>query len=205
MSAFSSHASELKYNSNNTIYAKKLTLISRAKQRWRLMSLLKSLGRSRIKLSSSTPLVSCHLYCSYRLIRSLRLSGSNRWDIHCSASLLFTLISSNLVVVDCKYVCFKTSAISHIFWIYPKRPTFYTEILNEIKIFRTNLHISNEEWKQYQTRDRNENCKVYFPNIGTCLQVLAKRTETKKPSRGPQMRGDGTITDVRKYTSNMIS
>lgn len=84
-----------------------LTLISKAKQRWRLISLLKSFGRSRIKLSSSTPLVSCHLYCSCRLILSLRLSGSNRWDIHCSASLLFTLISSNLVVVDCKYVCSK--------------------------------------------------------------------------------------------------
>lgn len=87
------------------------TLISKAKQRWRFMSLLKSLGRLRIKLSSSTPLVSCHLYCSYRLIRSRRPSGSNRWDIHCSASLLFTLISSNLVVVDCKYVCFKPSII----------------------------------------------------------------------------------------------
>ena len=93
------------------IEVEKLTLFSKAKQRWRLMSLLKSLGRLRIKLSSSTPLVSCHLYCSYRLIRSLRLSGSSRWDIHCSASLLFTLISSNLVVVDCKYVCSKISTI----------------------------------------------------------------------------------------------
>lgn len=84
----------------------RLTLISKARQRCLLMSLLKSLGRLRIKLSSSTPLVSCHLYCSCRLILSLKLSGSSRWDIHCSASLLFTLISSNLVVVDCKYVCF---------------------------------------------------------------------------------------------------
>lgn len=90
----------------------KLTLISRAKQRWRFMSLLRSFGRLQIKLSSSTPLVSCHLYCSYRLIRSLKFSGSKRWDIHCSASLLFTLISSNLVVVDCKYVCFKETISS---------------------------------------------------------------------------------------------
>ncbi|BAT82192.1 hypothetical protein VIGAN_03216600 [Vigna angularis var. angularis] len=43
------------------------------------MSLLKSLGRLRTKLSSSTPLVSCHLYCSYRLIRTRRPSGSNRF------------------------------------------------------------------------------------------------------------------------------
>ena len=84
-----------------------LTLISRDKQRWRFMSLLRSFGRFRTRFSSSTPLVSCHLYCSYLLIRSRRLSGSKRWDIHCSASLLLTLISSNLVVVDCKYVCFK--------------------------------------------------------------------------------------------------
>lgn len=90
---------------------KELTLMSRAKQRWRFMSLLRSLGRLRIKFSSSTPLVSCHLYCSYLLIRSLRSSGSNRCDIHCSASRLLTLISSNLVVVDCKYVWFKTSWI----------------------------------------------------------------------------------------------
>lgn len=84
---------------------KEHTLMRRAKQRCRLMSLRRSFGRFRRRFSSSTPLVSCHLYCSYLLIRSLRLSGSNRWDIHCSASLLFTLISSNLVVVDCKYVC----------------------------------------------------------------------------------------------------
>jgi hypothetical protein len=93
---------------------KKLTLINKSKQRWRLMSLRKSFGRSRTKLSSFTPLVSCHLYWSYRLIRSLRSSGSNRWDIHCSASLLFTLISSNLVCVDCKYVCFKTNQVESV-------------------------------------------------------------------------------------------
>jgi len=104
----------------------RLTLISKAKQRWRLISLLKSFGRSRIKLSSSTPLVSCHLYCSCRLILSLRLSGSNRWDIHCSASLLFTLISSNLVVVDCKYVCSKKYKIeSNVEEIWPRCETSF--------------------------------------------------------------------------------
>lgn len=94
----------------------KITLIIKAKQRWRLMSLLKSLGRLRIKLSSSTPLVSCHLYCSCRLIRSLTLPGSNQWDIHYYASLLFILISSNLVVVDCKYICSKANLICQKHW-----------------------------------------------------------------------------------------
>nr|GME17230.1 hypothetical protein TorRG33x02_024580 [Ipomoea batatas] len=28
-----------------------------------------------------------------------------RWDIHCSASILFTLISSTLTVRDCRYFC----------------------------------------------------------------------------------------------------
>jgi hypothetical protein len=85
--------------------------MSKAKQRWRLMSLLRSLGRLWTRVSSSTPLVSCHLYCSYRLIRSLILSGSKRWDIHCSASRLLILISSNLVVVDCKYVWLRITSV----------------------------------------------------------------------------------------------
>lgn len=69
------------------------------------MSLLRSLGRLRIKASSSTPLFFCHLYCSYFLILCFKLSGNIRCDIHNSASLLFTLISSTLTVVDCKYFC----------------------------------------------------------------------------------------------------
>ncbi|WVZ16670.1 hypothetical protein V8G54_009652 [Vigna mungo] len=79
------------------------TFLSRSKQRWRFMSLLRSLGRLRINVSSSTPLFSCHLYCSYRLILCFRKSGSIRWDIHSSASLLLILISSTLTVVDCRY------------------------------------------------------------------------------------------------------
>uniref|UniRef100_A0A7C9ARD0 Uncharacterized protein n=1 Tax=Opuntia streptacantha TaxID=393608 RepID=A0A7C9ARD0_OPUST len=69
------------------------------------MSLLRSLGRLRITPSSSTPLVSCHLYCSYLLILFLSSSGSKRWDIHCSASCLLTLISSSRTVVACRYFC----------------------------------------------------------------------------------------------------
>lgn len=98
--------------------AEELTLMSRAKQRWRFISLLRSLGRLQTRFSSSTPLVSCHLYCSCRLIRSLRFSGSNRWDIHCSASRLLTLISSTLVVVDCKYVCLRVTSVHQNLLIY---------------------------------------------------------------------------------------
>lgn len=83
------------------------------------MSLLRSLGRFFTRLSSSTPLVSCHLYCSYLLILSFKLSGSIRWDIHCSASRLFTLISSTLTVVDCRYF-YRThnkNRGNYVFWL----------------------------------------------------------------------------------------
>ena len=81
------------------------TFLSSSKQRWRLISLLRSLGRLRINVSSSAPLFSCHLYCSYLLMLSFSKSGSIRWDIHSSASLLLTLISSTLTLVDCRYFC----------------------------------------------------------------------------------------------------
>ena len=51
-----------------------------------------------------------------------------------------------------------------------------------IEIFRTNLHISNEKCKQYQTSNGNENRKADFPNIGTCFQVLTKRAAIKESS-----------------------
>lgn len=80
------------------------TLLTRARQRWRLMSLWRSFGRLWTKFSSSTPRVANHLYWSYRLTRSLSSCGSKRWCIHCSESRLLTLISSSLMVRDWRYV-----------------------------------------------------------------------------------------------------
>lgn len=81
------------------------TLLTKAKQRWRLISLRRSFGRLWTKISSSTPRVANHLYWSYRLTRSLSSFGSKRWCIHCSESRLLTLISSSLRVRDWRYVC----------------------------------------------------------------------------------------------------
>lgn len=78
------------------------TLMRSDRQRCLFISLLRFLGRFERRPSSSTPLVSCHLYCSWRSIRSLRLSGSNRCAIHCSVSRRFTLISSIRTEADCR-------------------------------------------------------------------------------------------------------
>jgi hypothetical protein len=78
------------------------TFIRSDKQRCLFISLRRSLGRFVSRPSSSTPLVSCHLYCSWRIIRSFRFSGSSLCAIHCSVSRLFTLISSIRTEADCK-------------------------------------------------------------------------------------------------------
>ena len=51
-------------------------------------------------------LQACTLLYSYCMLCSLRFLGSKRCNIHISASRLLTLISSNFIVVDCRYVCF---------------------------------------------------------------------------------------------------
>ena len=77
-----------------------LTLLTKFKQRCRLMSLLRSFGRLWTMLSSSTPRVSSHLYWLYRRTFSLSSCGSKWWCIHCSESRLLILISLSRIVMD---------------------------------------------------------------------------------------------------------
>lgn len=137
------------------------------------MSRLRSLGRLLRRFSSSTPLVSCHLYCSYRRILFLKFSGSKRCAIHCSASLLFTLISSNLVVVDCRYVFHKKKKKGKQSMVVDRK-VYGTFDENE-----TNLHVPNQEREQNQPGNRNENRETDLPNICTCFKVLTERTASR--------------------------
>lgn len=81
-----------------------LTCRTRLRQRWRLISRLRSSGRVLRRSSSSTPCVATHLNSPYFLTACLRSWGSCLWCIHCSVSVFFCLHSSSLAVIDWRYL-----------------------------------------------------------------------------------------------------
>lgn len=80
------------------------TRLTRSKHRCLWISRRRSAGKPRRIDSSSTPRVASHLYCTKRSTRRFRSSGSWRCLIHSLVSLCLSLHSSNLTVIDCRYV-----------------------------------------------------------------------------------------------------
>lgn len=78
---------------------------------------MRFLGRLLSKLSTPTPLVSCHKNCWWVLTRSWRFWESVLKVHHCSISRALNLISSDLAVPNCKYICFKET-VQFVEWNY---------------------------------------------------------------------------------------
>lgn len=90
----------------NRYQEKELTFLICSKQSSRFMFLLRSLGRLSKLLATSMRGISCHLYGWYFLNSIWNFSDSCRENIHCSISRSFSLTFSDVLVTDCRYICF---------------------------------------------------------------------------------------------------